>query len=263
MENKLLLSIIVDALYHVSTTTEVYINLINNEIISIDDGMINAKKNEVLEKIEEKPEQYLHIPNQFELDGYNRMKRFIKTLGETKYIKEFENAIRGKGAFRRFKDLLIKYDIRDYWHEFQNSEYIKIAISLLESHNIEFFNDLEDDFDLRCEKEIEKNEQYLNMFKEDMLNEGLSEITIEKHINNMDDYLNGYLLHRDIITAIEGVKLSSGFFNSWYPRFLIPTNDQTNSFIASIKKFYKLFLEKELITAKEYDELLLTLEVCI
>lgn len=260
MKDKILLSKVVDALYHISDRNEIYFNFNTTQIISLDVDMTSEEREQILNLIEENEGAYLHLPNQFELDGYNRMRRFIKTLGETKYIKEFENAIKGKGAFRRFKDLLIAYGIRDYWHEFERDEFVKIAENLLIKNNIEFENDIEDDFDLKCEKEIEKNEQYLKMFKEHLLEEGSAERTIEKYVDDMDTYLNGYLLFREIITAIEGVNLASSFFNSWYPRFLIPNNDQTNSFKTSLKRFYKWFLAKKLVTEEEYDNLLQTLK---
>lgn len=260
---KLLLSAIVDALYHLSTGNSVYYNLETKEIIDINDGLGNKEKEEIYDSIEEERDKYLKLPEQHELDGYNRMKRFIKTLGETKYIKEFEKAIKGKGAFRRFKDLLIKHNIRDYWHEFEHDEYVSIAVKLLEENRIEYINDLEDDFDTLCEKEIKKNEEHLIKFKEYMANEGLSESIIEKYSDKMDDYLNGFLLHREIISAKEGINHVGSFFGSWYPRFLIPTKDLTNTFSSSIRKFYKFFLDTGRITKEEYEEFLKTIDCCI
>lgn len=257
---ELLLSEVVDALYHISTGNSIYLNLKTKEILAINDAFSGDEKEEMYAMVEENND-YLKLPEQIELDGYNRMRRFIKTLGESKYIKEFEKAIKGKGAFRRFKDLLIEHDIRDYWHEFEHNEYVDIAINLLEKNNIEYTNDLEDDFDLLCEKEIEKNEEYLKLFKEYLASEGLAETTIEKYVDRVDDYLNGFLLHREIITAKDGINYIGMFFSSWYPRFLIPTVELTNSFALSIKKFYEFFLNQDIIKKEEYEEFLKELEV--
>lgn len=259
----LLLSLVVDALYHVSTGNSVYLNIVTKEIVEINEDLTSEEKDNLICSIDESLDSYLKLPEQHELDGYNRMKRFIKTLGETKYIKEFEKAIKGKGAFRRFKDLLIEHNIRDYWHEFKRDEYVIIAVKLLEENRIEYINDLEDDFDTLCEKEIIKNEEHLIKFKEYMANKGLSESIMEKYSDKMDDYLNGFLLHREIISAKDGIKHVSDFFESWYPRFLIPTKDLTNSFKCSIKEFYEFFLIEKIITQEEYEDFLKDLEVCI
>jgi hypothetical protein len=65
------------------------------------------------------------------------MERFIVTIEEPELRKKLVGAIDGKGAFRRFKDVLMAFPIdRERWFAFR-SERLRIAIeSWLEAHGL-------------------------------------------------------------------------------------------------------------------------------
>ena len=68
------------------------------------------------------------------------------------------------------------------------------------------------------EKEkIKENKKYLDIFENEMRKEKLSEKTIKKHLSNIDIYINGYLLFRDILNMEDGVNLTFGFFENFFP----------------------------------------------
>jgi len=50
--------------------------------------------------------------------------------------------IRGSGAFRRFKDLIYRYNIEEDWFKFKDEAYKEIAISWLESNGFGFTDDM-------------------------------------------------------------------------------------------------------------------------
>jgi hypothetical protein len=49
--------------------------------------------------------------------------------------------IRGRGAFRRFKDCILKYEIEEEWYRFRQEELEKIAIEWLEVNHIPYTQD--------------------------------------------------------------------------------------------------------------------------
>jgi hypothetical protein len=51
---------------------------------------------------------------------YNDMERFIWGLKDDRLANQLENAIRGRGAFRRFKDILARHPrVQEAWYDFQ------------------------------------------------------------------------------------------------------------------------------------------------
>ncbi|MFD1415086.1 UPF0158 family protein [Oceanobacillus jeddahense] len=64
--------------------------------------------------------------------------RFIWALPEGRIQDELEEAIRGRGAFRRFKDEVHDMGLEEQWYAYRNNEYKQIAINWCEENEIEF-----------------------------------------------------------------------------------------------------------------------------
>lgn len=63
--------------------------------------------------------RYIHVPFEGSREGYRDMQRFIATVDDEHLCELLEVAIDGKGAFRRFKDVLSDYpEERQRWFEF-------------------------------------------------------------------------------------------------------------------------------------------------
>ena len=90
------------------------------------------------EEIEEKYGiRYLRLPTKLEIHEYHIMEEFIWTL-KNENSNKLENAIRRKGAFRRFKDMVYRMGISQQWYDFQAEYYRKLAIEWCEDHNLEY-----------------------------------------------------------------------------------------------------------------------------
>jgi hypothetical protein len=61
---------------------------------------------EVVRAIDDGSERYLPIPGQDGREGYRDMEEFIATVRNRRLVELLEVAIAGRGAFRRFKDVL-------------------------------------------------------------------------------------------------------------------------------------------------------------
>ena len=66
-------------------------------------------------------ERLVKIPEQESGEAYEVMEEFVETVGN-RHLRELLNvALRGKGAFRRFKDVLFNYPKeREQWFEFED-----------------------------------------------------------------------------------------------------------------------------------------------
>jgi hypothetical protein len=53
------------------------------------------------------------------------------------------HAIRGSGAFRRFKDAIHRKEIQDDWYRFRDESIKDIAIDFLESEGVVWLDDMD------------------------------------------------------------------------------------------------------------------------
>lgn len=117
------------------------------------------------------------------------------------------------------------------------------------------------DYDRQCDLMRERNERFLTLFESDMRTAGLAESTIRKHLDNVDFYLNVYLLHYDVNQMESGCYDIDGFLGDFFIRkcmWSTPGTIKTNA--ASIKKFYKCMRDNGLVSANAYDELVRTVK---
>ncbi len=105
------------------------------------------------------------------------------------------------------------------------------------------------------EKEkIKENKKYLDIFENEMRKEKLSEKTIKKHLSNIDIYINGYLLFRDILNMEDGVNLTFGFFENFFPnKCIFSTENRCREMMTSLIKFYKVMLDYGYVNKTDYE----------
>jgi hypothetical protein len=108
------------------------------------DEFIPDWQRETLPKIREvlESDDFVALPNQFEIHEYSIMERFCLSLSDEGLQDELLHAIRGSGAFRRFKDAIHRKEIQDDWYRFRDESMKDIAIDFLESEGIAFVDDV-------------------------------------------------------------------------------------------------------------------------
>lgn len=88
----------------------------------------------------------------------------------------------------------------------------------------------------RCQEIRQFNNQLLEIFEKDM--EGLSIRTIRRHLDNVDFYINGYLLLYEPLTFEKGLSRIHDFLEDHYIRKCAASADEVEKMAASIQKFY-------------------------
>jgi hypothetical protein len=82
--------------------------------------------------------RYVAIPRVESYEGYDETVEFIDTVQDSHLRELLANAIRGKGAFRRFKDVLADhFHERERWFAFQDEQTRRRIIDWLHSVEIE------------------------------------------------------------------------------------------------------------------------------
>ena len=129
-----------------------FLNLTTGEVVSITDEELRAAEND--EPLEDFPEwqhdairiageileteHYLPLPDRFEMHEYSLMERFCLSVDEEDIRDDLRNAIRGRGAFRYFKDRIHAYGIAEEWYRYRDAALREIAVAWCEEHGIPY-----------------------------------------------------------------------------------------------------------------------------
>ena len=86
----------------------------------------------------EHEEDYVRLPTEFDIHEYSIMERFILSLPDEGVSDALYRAIKGGGAFRRFKDEIHRLGVEDQWYKYRDEALRAIAVEWCEENNIEY-----------------------------------------------------------------------------------------------------------------------------
>ena len=141
MEKKKILKIDLDelcsAMEDSSYEDEYYLDLETGEILFISDYMDDEETGKLKDQVDENPDRYERIPEAESHEGYEDMVDFIATVKDERLAELLEVAINGKGAFRRFKDVLLNYpEERESWFQFKDDRMEEKALEWLDDIDV-------------------------------------------------------------------------------------------------------------------------------
>jgi len=128
------------------------LNTTSGEVVSITDEELRAAENDA--PLEDFPEwqhdairmatdivetdRYLPLPDRFEIHEYQLMERFCLSVDDDDLRDDLCDAIRGRGAFRRFKDRVQVYGMAEEWYRYRDAALREIAKAWCEAHDIPY-----------------------------------------------------------------------------------------------------------------------------
>ena len=139
-----------------------FLNIRTGELVTLSDEELSACEED--ESLEDFPEwqqesvrkagqvlftdDYRELPGKFDIHEYSIMERFCYSVEDDELCHRLLNSIRGRGAFRYFKDTIHEYGIVDDWYEYRQQAFKEIAIGWLDRHKIAYTdeNDPENSF---------------------------------------------------------------------------------------------------------------------
>lgn len=83
-------------------------------------------------------EEYIALPTQYDIHEYRIMEAFALEVRDPRKRDALLYALRGNGAFRRFKDALIDMNIAEAWYDYRNRAFHMIAKEWCEEHDIAY-----------------------------------------------------------------------------------------------------------------------------
>ena len=117
-------------------TDEVWDAAENNELIS---EYPEWQRESILKAREiQSTDHFIELPSKFDLNSYEMMERFCREYPNRRISERLSAAVKGKGAFRRFKDMISDLGIQDEWNRFEQQSLEDIAVEWLEAEGIPF-----------------------------------------------------------------------------------------------------------------------------
>ena len=114
---------VIDAIDTINEEETYFYSIQDEEIVyALDDG--------------EDEEFFIPLPTKQEVNDYQNMVNFTETIEDDKKRDWFENAIHGKGAFRRFRATVERFGMETEWYDYLEACHRELAIEWCEQHGI-------------------------------------------------------------------------------------------------------------------------------
>ncbi len=154
------LSALTDALEFESVERRTYFDRYTGRVVSVADEILSAveegndkaltsvpgwQKEEVETAraiVNHSGDRFIDPPGKFEFNEYRHMERFIASLPDTKAAEQLWRAIKGHGAFHRFKDTLYRLGIQDQWFGFRDEAMKAFVIGWAEVNHVPYEDDI-------------------------------------------------------------------------------------------------------------------------
>jgi len=112
---------------------EHYLDLKTGEILLVSEYADDEDTEKLRRAIDRNPARYEPVPRAESHESYGYMVEFIATVKDEHLAELLEVAINGQGAFRRFKDVLLRYpEERERWFQFKDERLEERALEWLD-----------------------------------------------------------------------------------------------------------------------------------
>ena len=88
--------------------------------------------------------RFVTPPDKCEFHEYRQMERFIGTVRNAEAADQLSQAIRGKGAFRYFKDTADRLGLLNQWFQYRNDAMKEFVVDWAEDNNVPYEDDVKD-----------------------------------------------------------------------------------------------------------------------
>ena len=150
MKARVKLESIIDELQMMFDDQRSFFNIRTGDIALISDEELRAAEEE--SSIEKSPDWKLEnvniaieileedfwipLPSKYDVNEYEIMERFCLSIENNKLRDNMYCSIQGRGAFRKFKDNIERYNIEQDWYRFRDNALKEIAISWCQENEI-------------------------------------------------------------------------------------------------------------------------------
>ncbi|MBM3855755.1 MAG: hypothetical protein FJ399_21805 [Verrucomicrobia bacterium] len=148
------LSELIDALEFESDEYVCRVDLLNGTVVRVERSLLYAAEDGNEDALENRPDweqadaeiakaiaadsgkRFVAAPDKFGFHEYRQMERFIGSVEDRAAAEELGRAIRGKGAFRYFKDTAARLGLLKQWYQHRDNALEQYARDWAEAHQV-------------------------------------------------------------------------------------------------------------------------------
>jgi hypothetical protein len=136
---KMKLEQVVEAIEAASEGSRSYYDTETGKTVWVSDDPYSGEVDtELAEMIEYAPPgRFLRFPTKYEIHDYSIMESFVGSLPAGAAREDLADAIRGRGAFRRFKQSIRYHGMEQSWYDYLENAYRDIAIRWCQDNDME------------------------------------------------------------------------------------------------------------------------------
>lgn len=142
------LEAIVDAMEMQSETMTSYLHRPTGRVLTVSEEALAAAEEDDEDSVDDEElaaareilaggDEYLALPDRFEIDEYRMMERFAGGIENERARDAILIALPGTGAFLRFKEAVHSLGLADSWYTFRERAYGDVARTWCEANGIE------------------------------------------------------------------------------------------------------------------------------
>ena len=130
---------VIEAIEFVDDAFTYFYDTKTGETILWSDPSITGESYEEMEAlIENSGDRFRRFPTKYDIHEYSIMESFVESLPPGATHEELIHAIRGRGAFRRFKNGIYYHQLEQQWYDYRDQAYREIAIRWCRDEGIEY-----------------------------------------------------------------------------------------------------------------------------
>jgi len=152
MQKPVALADLVDALDVQTETSHAYLDRVTGEVHRLTNDELSAAdrteddltdlEREVIELArtirDDEAGRYLALPDKQEIHEYRFLEDFAYAYPDEEISEDLAEAIRGRGAFRRFKDAVQRLGIAEEWYEYRYQRLREVAKEWCEAEGVPY-----------------------------------------------------------------------------------------------------------------------------
>jgi len=150
------LSELIEALEFDSDSQVTRVDLQNGCLVSVSEEVFRAVEEDDEEALQDLPdwqkdeveiaraiatdsgERFVDAPDKFDFHEYRHMERFIGTVENAEAAEQLWRAIKGKGAFRYFKDMASRLGLLEQWYRYRDEALKEFVVAWAEAREVPF-----------------------------------------------------------------------------------------------------------------------------
>jgi hypothetical protein len=91
---------------------------------------------------EDSGKRFVSAPSKFDFHEYRQMERFIGTVQDPEIAEQLWRAIKGKGAFRCFKDTASRLGLLERWFQYRDDALKEFVVEWAKGNNVAYEDDV-------------------------------------------------------------------------------------------------------------------------